>query len=76
MNVNNNRIIIEDNVTYNTGFIGINSINSTIKIGANTTIGKATISCHESGEITIDKDCMLSIDIFMDNSDMHSLYNK
>ena len=46
---------------------------SKIEIGDNTTIGFAQISTHEEGDITLGKDCMLSGDITMDVSDMHSI---
>jgi acetyltransferase-like isoleucine patch superfamily enzyme len=44
-----------------------------IRIGDKTTIMLAHISLHESGTITLGDDCMLSGDITMDVSDMHSI---
>jgi len=44
-----------------------------IRIGDRTTIMMAYLSLHEAGTITIGEDCMLSGDITMDVSDMHSI---
>lgn len=44
-----------------------------IKIGNKTTMMNAIITLHEKGCITIGEDCMLSGDIRMDVSDMHSI---
>jgi acetyltransferase-like isoleucine patch superfamily enzyme len=70
---NNNTIFLDDGVYYNQGWLGIRTSGATIRIGRNTTIGSATISAHESASILIGEDCMLSVDIFMDVSDMHPL---
>ena len=46
---------------------------SHIRIGDKTTMMMAHISLHEAGYITLGDDCMLSGDITMDVSDMHSI---
>ena len=44
-----------------------------IKIGAQTTMMMAVITLHEAGQITLGRDCMLSGNVMMDVSDMHSI---
>lgn len=44
-----------------------------MEFGAGTTIMSATITLHEAGRISLGRDCMLSGDIGMDVSDMHSI---
>ena len=44
-----------------------------IKIGDKTTMMNVMISLHEKGSIILGEDCMLSGDIRMDVSDMHSI---
>ncbi len=46
---------------------------SHIRLGDKTTMMMAHISLHEAGYITLGDDCMLSGDITMDVSDMHSI---
>ena len=75
INGNNNKIHISDHVYLNNVHLGILCSNSSIHIGARTTIGGGVISIHESGEISIGNDCNFSIGIFMDNSDMHPIYD-
>lgn len=47
--------------------------NTNIVIGDDTTIMNAIITLHEAGCIQLGEDCMLSGDIIMDVSDMHSI---
>ncbi len=46
-----------------------------IRIGDATTFNQVGMSMHESGAITIGRDCMLSTDIHMDVSDMHPIFD-
>ena len=46
---------------------------SHLQFGAGTTIMAAAITLHEAGRISFGRDCMLSGDIQMDVSDMHSI---
>jgi acetyltransferase-like isoleucine patch superfamily enzyme len=46
---------------------------SHIEIGSKTTMMAAVISLHEAGRITLGEDCMLSGNVMMDVSDMHSI---
>lgn len=46
---------------------------SVLKIGENTTSGDTRLFMHEAGSVTIGRDCMLSGDIWLSNSDMHSI---
>ena len=46
---------------------------SHLQFGAGTTIMGALITLHEAGRISFGRDCMLSGDIQMDVSDMHSI---
>ena len=69
----NNVVFLDDNVIYHQGGLGIRANGATIRIGRNTTIGGATISAHETASIIFGEDCMLSVDVFMDVSDMHPI---
>ena len=69
---NNSIICIGNNCIIN-GHIRCRSNNSKIIISDSTTINFAQITTHEEGDIVIGKDCMLSGDIRMDVSDMHSI---
>ena len=44
-----------------------------IKISAQTTMMMAVITLHEAGRISLGRDCMLSGNVMMDVSDMHSI---
>ena len=50
--------------------------NGVIRIGENTTFTTVGLSLHETGEISIGRDCMFSTDIQMDASDMHPIYDR
>lgn len=56
-----------------TGTFRCRSSGTHIRIGGHTTIMMAHISLHEPGVITLGENCMLSGDITMDVSDMHSI---
>jgi acetyltransferase-like isoleucine patch superfamily enzyme len=47
-----------------------------IAIGDYTTMLGATITCHESGSVEIGADCMFSVDVKMDVSDMHPIVDR
>lgn len=51
----------------------IRASDAEMEIGAGTTVMAATLSLHEPGRIVLGRDCMLSGDIQMDVSDMHSI---
>ncbi len=59
-----------------TGNMRCRADNTHIKIGAETTMMMAQITLHEAGRIHLGEDCMLSGDITMDVSDMHSILDK
>lgn len=59
-----------------TGALRCRAVNSHIRIGNHTTMMGAQITLHEAGMITLGEDCMLSGDIAMDVSDMHSILDK
>jgi len=46
-----------------------------ILVGAGTTFNAVGISMHEAGDIIIGQDCLFSVDIHMDVSDMHPIYD-
>jgi acetyltransferase-like isoleucine patch superfamily enzyme len=50
--------------------------NGSIWIGENTTFTQVGISLHEPGQVVVGRDCMFSIDIHMDPSDMHPIYDR
>ncbi len=55
------------------GSLRCRATDSHIRIGNLTTMMMAQITLHEAGAITLGEDCMLSGDIAMDVSDMHSI---
>jgi len=55
------------------GAVIVKSPDSCLKIGRKTTWMNVFISFHERGSIVMGEDCMLSGDIRMDVSDMHSI---
>ena len=55
------------------GKIVLKASRARVVIGARTTSMFALISMHEAGTITLGEDCMLSAQINMDVSDMHSI---
>ena len=59
-----------------TGTLRCRAVNSHIRIGRHTTMMGAHITLHEAGMITLGEDCMLSGDIAMDVSDMHSILDR
>lgn len=72
---NNNSIIsIGEKCLINGGLMCLAN-ETTIDIGNKTTMMQALITLHEKGIIKIGEDCMLSGQIRMDVSDMHSILN-
>lgn len=67
-------IVIGDQCKY-TGNIIILANDAHIRIGNKTTAMGARIYAHETGEITIGNDCMFSSDVYMNVSDVHSIFN-
>ena len=59
-----------------TGTFRCRASNTHIRIGDQTTSMMVHITLHEPGAIIIGQDCMLSGDIAMDVSDMHSILDK
>jgi acetyltransferase-like isoleucine patch superfamily enzyme len=55
------------------GQIVLKASRARVVIGARTTSMSVLISMHEAGTITLGEDCMLSAQINMDVSDMHSI---
>lgn len=55
------------------GSLRCRATDSHIRIGNLTTMMMGQITLHEAGAITLGEDCMLSGDIAMDVSDMHSI---
>jgi len=56
-----------------TGALRCRACDTHIQIGAQTTMMGGMITLHEAGRISLGDDCMLSGDIAMDVSDMHSI---
>jgi acetyltransferase-like isoleucine patch superfamily enzyme len=71
----NNTIEIADRVTILSGWLAIVASGARISIGERTTMVGGTISAHEAGAIVIGPDCQFSLDVFMDVSDMHPIYD-
>ncbi len=69
---NFSKIEIGQNCLIN-GWLRCRSNYTNLHIGRETTIMWAQITLHEKGAINIGEDCMLSGDIRMDVSDMHSI---
>ena len=65
-------IVIGDRCLIN-GQLRCRADDSHMELGAETTIMSAMITLHEAGRIRLGRDCMLSGDIQMDVSDMHSI---
>ena len=57
------------------GAITLKCEDSRLVIGNGVTWGSVNLMMHESNSILIGHDCMFSSNIFMDISDMHSIYN-
>jgi len=57
------------------GGITLKCHRSVLKIGSKVTWGSVNLMMHESNTIIIGDDCMFSTNIFMDVSDMHSIYD-
>ena len=59
-----------------TGAMRCRATQSHIRIGAKTTMMQGQITLHEAGTVSVGADCMLSGDIAMDVSDMHSILDR
>lgn len=46
-----------------------------LEIGSGTTVTDASFTFHESGEIVVGEDCMISSDVHLDVSDVHPLFD-
>lgn len=55
------------------GIFRCQAVGAAIKIGHKTTIQQARFICAEPGRIDVGEDCMFSEQIYMVNSDMHSI---
>lgn len=55
------------------GQLRLRANDTTLEIGAGTTMQNAQVTLHEAGRIAMGRDCMLSGNIVMDVSDMHSI---
>ena len=76
INGNSNKIIVQERCYFHNSYVGIEANDSTIIIESGTTIGAGgVISCHEPGNIFIGRDCNFSINVFIDNSDMHPIFD-
>jgi FkbH-like protein len=72
---NNCSIVLNDDVLWR-GIIRCRHDNSHVTIGRKTTSMHAIVTLHEAGCITIGEDCMISGDVRMDVSDMHSIMDR
>lgn len=68
-------IVLYDDVVWR-GIIRCRHDAAHLAIGSKTTSMHAIVTLHEAGSITIGEDCMLSGDIRMDVSDMHSITDR
>ena len=73
---NNNIIYIGDDCVVNNTSIILDNEGSEIRIGNKTSIAKVQIVSLEPYKIEIGKDCMLSYDIEIRNTDSHKIYDK
>ncbi len=55
------------------GQLRLRADDARLEIGGETTMMQAIITLHEAGRIVLGRDCMLSGEITMDVSDMHSI---
>lgn len=69
----NNNLTIEKNCDINNTVFSMDNGNGKIKIDEGTSIGKALIVSYEPNTIDIGKNCMLSYDIEIRNTDSHSI---
>lgn len=72
----NNTVIIEEKCDLNSLNIIMENKNALISIGAGTTCGKTLIVSLEPYDITIGKDCMISYDVEIRNTDSHKMIDK
>jgi acetyltransferase-like isoleucine patch superfamily enzyme len=70
---NNNKIIIEDAVSYKRGHLRVVGDNQTFRIGKGTTIEKCYFLCAEDCNITVGEHCMFSYEIVIRTTDAHSV---
>lgn len=73
INGKNNRVIIEDECDINNSKIYVDNTDGVIIIGQGTTIAGATIISFEQPEIIIGKDCMISYDVEIRNTDSRKM---
>lgn len=72
----NNKIIIDEDTVSKYANINIEDNYNKITIGARTRLcGKIKISCIESTEIFIGKDCMFSSEVEIRSGDSHGIYD-
>lgn len=71
----NHLVEIGDNCRIEGGIRIVRGNGGRIVVGAGTTFNAVGISMHEAGDIIIGQDCLFSIDIQMDVSDMHPIYD-
>lgn len=72
---NNNKIIIGKNCVLHGVNIIMDNENSEIVIGESTSIAKSLIVSLEPYKIIIGKDCMISYDVEIRNTDSHMIYD-
>lgn len=75
MRSSGNKLVFGKNILFNGGIIFVAGKGELI-FGDATTVMGARISFHEDGRIIFGEDCMLSSEIRMDVSDMHSIIDQ
>lgn len=60
------------NLTFNANLRAAGAIH----VGQGTTMVKASLQVHETGSITIGKDCMISTLVYLSVSDIHPIYDR
>lgn len=57
------------------GLVNIVAPGAVLTVGERTTVVRGSIQMHETGEITIGRDCMVSSEVYISVSDMHPIHD-
>jgi len=58
------------------GFVNVLCSDARLAIGDGTTMVQGSIQLHESGEVLVGRDCMISSQVYVSLSDIHPIYDR